>query len=184
MLLNFSFLYTDFIAFSLFYQVSVLFNSLTTHPNDFVEVCSAFIQCWLQFFFTSLYFTGKAFAEEVKNTTDLFNAFITSWNFAPTFDSEHTLNYILWAGRYPFGEGWSACTHRPAPTNIFYFFTIKAFYCLLKLTFTWPVRQNKIRVACLFCCFVFFFKACSHYCKHFQLSKHKLCLRRKPPCTI
>lgn len=72
MLLNFSFLYTDFIAFSLFYQVSVLFNSLTTHPNDFVEVCSAFIQCWLQFFFTSLHFTGKAFAEEVKNTTDLF----------------------------------------------------------------------------------------------------------------
>lgn len=159
MLLNFSFLCTDFIAFSLFYQVSVLFNSLTMHPNHFVDLSSAFIQCWLQFFFIylffySLYFTGKAFAEDVKNTTDLFNAFITSWNFAPTFDSEHTLNYILWAGRYPFGEGWSACTHRPAPTNIFYFFTIKAFYCLQKLTLTWPVRQNKISVAC----FVFFLK--------------------------
>lgn len=147
MLLNFSFVHTGFIAFSLFYQVSVLFNSLTKHPNDFVEVSSAFIQSWLQFlfFFFSLYFTGKAFAEGIKNTTtDPFHAFITSWNFAPTFDSEHTLNDILWAGSSdPFSEGWSACTHKAALTNIF-FFTIKAFYCLQKLTFTWPVQQNKI----------------------------------------
>lgn len=103
----------------------VCLNSLTKHFNDFVEVSSAFIQSWLQFhlffFLNSLYFTGKGFAEEDKNTTDPYHAFITSWNFAPTFDSEHTLNHILWAGSSdPFGEGWSACTHRPTFTNRFF----------------------------------------------------------------
>lgn len=75
--------------------MSVLFNSLAKHPNDFVEVSSAFIQSWLQFFL-SIHFTRKAFAEEVRNSiTDPLNAFNTSGNFAPTFDSEHTLNHIL-----------------------------------------------------------------------------------------
>lgn len=36
-------------------------------------------------FFYTLYFIGKTIQEEVKNTTDPYNAFMTSWKFATTF---------------------------------------------------------------------------------------------------
>lgn len=60
----FSFVYTNFIAYSLFYQVSVCLNSLTKHFNDFVEVSSAFIQSWLQF---HLFFFFKTFCILLEN---------------------------------------------------------------------------------------------------------------------